>query len=689
MNIRLKIFFPMTLSVIALSLIAFFVIDSQLNNLKNNNFNKIVTDKQNQIESAIRFGGQMQLDKAALFSRLPIVIQAFQLAHSGDIDDPKNPKAQKARELLRNELKAHVDGFKTLSNTKQFKLHFHLPNGRSLLRIWRSKQTKIKGQWVDISDDISGFRQTVLDVNQLGESKSGIELGRGGFVIRGVTMVKDANNKILGSVELLMDFKPVMDNALIEDNETSENLFLYMNADLLPITKRMHDPIRYPILNNQFVFVYGTGDQSGKTYIKLAHLNKGKNQTFIHQLGNYTLGYFPVNDYRSRQIGVMVYAFNKKLCDTQIMQVQTSIIGIILCILLVCGAINYFMVSKFILNPIAHVHQFSQAMANGDVTARLDFKQSDEIGDMSQSLNHMAKNQTRMLTEIKDSIDNLSGASHELTQISSTMIHHTDNTVQQTKNMNVESQEMNQAMDSVASASEQASTNMKTITKTTSAMNDTISDIAKHTDHAKHVTHKAVSKSETASTNVSRLGDVAGRITEFADTISEISEQTNLLALNATIEAARAGESGKGFTVVANEIKDLAKQTSEATQEIKNQIGTIHQATSASVDEIKDVSSIINDIDSAVSAIVTAIEAQVLATGDISSNIAEATTGIQDVASHAVKTLSLTKSFSDAIMEISQAGDDMKSNSQKVSQQADNLNRMSMELKRLMEKFTL
>jgi methyl-accepting chemotaxis protein len=688
MTIRQKIFIPMILSVIVLSIIGYIIVNSQLSTLKSNNFKKIINDKINQINSSITFGGKMQLEKAAIFSRLPAVIKAYKIAHSGNINDPKDIKSQQARVLLRNALKDHVHGYKSLEDGGALKLHFHLPNGRSLLRIWRSKQTRVNGKWVDISDDISGFRQTVLDVNRMGQSQSGIELGRGGFVVRGLTMVKDADNKILGSVELLMDFKPVMNNA-INQSSHSENLFLYMNADLLPITKRMHDPTKYPVLDNKYVFVFGTGDQSGKSYIRVSHLNKGKTGLFVDQQGAYTLGYFPIKDYRSRQIGVMVYAFDKELCEAQIYKLNVIIMLIFFCILIVCGGINYFILSKFMLTPISQVRDFSKSIANGDVRSRIKIAQDDEIGDMSKSLNDMAENQMRMLAEINDNINRLSSSSDELSGISASMNQRTEATAKRTKNMTQECENMSNAMGSVASSSEQASVNMKTISATTDDLNNTVSEIAAHTGKAQKIMQSAVTKAKSASNSVSTLGDVAGRITQFADTITEISEQTNLLALNATIEAARAGESGKGFTVVANEIKELANETSKATQEIKKQIGTIHSSTSESVAQIMDVTTIINDMEKAVSGIAASIDEQVAATRDIAANISEASIGIDDVASNASTTLQTMKSFTGETIEISKAGEDMQSNSHKVKEHAEDLNRMSSELKKLMKKFTL
>ena len=687
MSLRLKIIVPMSISVMILCIIGFYFIGEHMCTLKTSNFNEFIQNKLTQIDSSIDFAKQMQLEKAAFFSRLPIVIQAFELAQKGDIDDPNNPKAQEARDLLRNELKHHVKGVESLENVGKLKLHFHLPNGRSLLRIWRKKQKKVNGQWKDISDDISAFRQTVLDVNQTGQPRSGIELGRGGFVIRGVTPVKNESGKTIGSVEVFMDFKPVMDNAT--SKEKSESLFLYMNAHLLSITTRMDDPSKFPILNNRFVFVYGTGEKVGQSDIEINLIEKGKTQITMAQTNRYAIGYFPIKDYKSKQIGVMIYAFDKKDCEAQIQSINYTIFGMVLFMLLVWGGIVYLIMSKYILQPIQKVLNFSKVFADGDVTARLSIDQNDEIGDMSNSLNEMAKNQARMLSDIKNNIETLSFASNDLSEISNQMIQRTDAMSKKITSMQEGSDKMTHSMGAVASSSEQAAVNMSTIASTTEQMTQTINELSKHTEHAKITTNDAVQRSEQASSSVSGLGDVAARITEFADSITEISEQTNLLALNATIESARAGEAGKGFAVVANEIKELAKQTAKATMEIKNQLETIYDATNVSVTEIKEISGIINTINDTVSSISISIDEQASATKDISVNIAEASVGIKDVANNAANTLATAKSFNNETSNISNASNDIAINGDNVKKQADELNNMSKKLQSLISQFNL
>ena len=73
------------------------------------------------------------------------------------------------------------------------------------------------------------------------------------------------------------------------------------------------------------------------------------------------------------------------------------------------------------------------------------------------------------------------------------------------------------------------------------------------------------------------INDEVTAINEAISVIDQIAFQTNILSLNAAVEAATAGEAGKGFAVVAQEVRNLASRSSEAANEIK---ALVEKATS-------------------------------------------------------------------------------------------------------------
>ncbi|NDJ84940.1 MAG: hypothetical protein GYB66_03550 [Chloroflexi bacterium] len=88
---------------------------------------------------------------------------------------------------------------------------------------------------------------------------------------------------------------------------------------------------------------------------------------------------------------------------------------------------------------------------------------------------------------------------------------------------------------------------------------------------------------ESIADNILVLSEHTQQIGEIIATVSALADQSKLLALNASVEAARAGEEGKGFAVVAMEVRNLAEQSREATNQVRDILSEIQQATNSAV----------------------------------------------------------------------------------------------------------
>jgi methyl-accepting chemotaxis protein len=74
---------------------------------------------------------------------------------------------------------------------------------------------------------------------------------------------------------------------------------------------------------------------------------------------------------------------------------------------------------------------------------------------------------------------------------------------------------------------------------------------------------------EQTTEAMNEIDEEVNAINEAITIIDQIAFQTNILSLNAAVEAATAGEAGKGFAVVAQEVRNLASRSAEAANEIK------------------------------------------------------------------------------------------------------------------------
>jgi len=329
------------------------------------------------------------------------------------------------------------------------------------------------------------------------------------------------------------------------------------------------------------------------------------------------------------------------------------------------------------------------AEGEGDLTKRIAVHSKDELGELGTLFNMFLGNLQAMITRITGNSMAVSESAVLLTELSGQMNERARDTSMVANNVAAGAEEMTTNLNAVAAAMEESSTNTAMVASAAEEMTATINEIATNTERASVITNEAVQQSVRASQRMTELGVAAEAIGKVTETINDISDQTNLLALNATIEAARAGEAGKGFAVVANEIKELAKQTAEATRHIKVQIEGMQTTTTVTVEEIKQISLVINQVNELVATIATAVVEQSTATGEIAANIAQASQGLQEVNENVGQGSVVAGGITADITKVSVAAGEITSSSDQVRERAQQLQTTAGELKAIVGRFRI
>lgn len=225
---------------------------------------------------------------------------------------------------------------------------------------------------------------------------------------------------------------------------------------------------------------------------------------------------------------------------------------------------------------ISDYAQFTDEVAAGNLTVRLDNTYDGELLTLAQRLNGMAAGLGEVSLQVRASTHDINAAA---TEILATVSQHT-------ASANEQSSAINQVTTTVGEA--QASSQQS------AAKASELADMAQ--DAARVGQEGATSvedilrgmqdihaKVQGIAHNILALSEQTQMIGEIIATVTDIADQSNILAINAAIEAAKAGEQGKGFAVVAGEVRNLAEQSKQATSKVRTILGDIQKATNTAV----------------------------------------------------------------------------------------------------------
>lgn len=293
------------------------------------------------------------------------------------------------------------------------------------------------------------------------------------------------------------------------------------------------------------------------------------------------------------------------------------LVGISVSVVILISVLSW-LIARGIVRRLDLTLKAVEALASKNLTHRLEFGSTDELGRMAQGISQATQELRKSISGMGQNAHGIATSSEDLALVSKQMAFDAGETATQ--------------VNLVSAAANEVCTNVQTVATAVDEMNASIREVAKNTHQAARVATMAVKSAEVTNSTIAKLGESSTQIGNVIKVITSIAGQTNLLALNATIEAARAGEAGKGFAVVANEVKELAKETAKATDEIGEKIMAIQEDAKGAVQAIGEISKVIAEINDIQNTIASAVEEQAATTNEIGRNAAEAARGSTQIA---------------------------------------------------------
>ncbi|MBB4845942.1 methyl-accepting chemotaxis protein [Paucibacter oligotrophus] len=297
------------------------------------------------------------------------------------------------------------------------------------------------------------------------------------------------------------------------------------------------------------------------------------------------------------------------------------------------------LVLRSLRQRLASMKTLMQAVAEGDLRAKVEIGQQDEVGQVMTQVAAMQERLTELVLAIRSATESIGHASSEVA---------------------VGSQDLSMRTEQAAANLQQTAASLQDLTQqvklSAEAAVQTHQLAGSAADRARD---GAVVMDEVVST-MEGISSASRKISDIIAVIDGVAFQTNILALNAAVEAARAGEQGRGFAVVAAEVRSLAQRSAQAAREIKSLIMDSVERVNAGTAQVNRAGSSMGEILGAVQRVSSTV-------GEISQASSGQSDGIHQI-NHALTQLDGMTQQNAALVEQTAAA------AESLKQQAQGLN---------------
>ena len=581
------------------------------------------------------------------------ISNAVSVANDGKI---KQALQENNREIAIKSLKNLGKSLKASTPFKNVKVHVHTKDNKSFVRIWKLNK---------FGDDLSGFRHSIVKVNQTKNAVNTFELGKAGLSLRSVVPVTSNDGTHLGSLEFMQGLNSVAKAF----NKNKDGFILLMDKRVSSV-KTFKEEMIYKsnyIISQKFV---------NKTFLsdaKSINLNELlKNKRF--ESDKYLYTYVDVKDFRDQKLGIAIVGSPLEKVNVAVESAK-EIINIAIIIILVMIFFNLLaiitLVRKLVLTPLESFNSgitelISSNSSNSSM--RINKQSNDELGEVADNFNkYLEKIDTgiqedkKVITEVVDIVKKAKEGFYSYTINRSSANPQMEELKNQLNDMmTITKDNISMITDALIafgnakysySIDAKSSGNIGSLIKGTNALGGSISEVLCMIDNtsvrlSKNANSLAATSEELSASSTQQaasLEETAAAIEEITSTITATNEQT-----------VKMSKLAKDLKHTSDEDDELAHKTGKSMEDINQATTDIAEAISV-IDQIAFQTNILS-LNAAVEAATAgeagkgfAVVAQEVR--NLASRSAEAANTIKDLVSYAQSKTSEGKQTADKMVD--------------------------------------